>query len=386
MIPRCLYHLFLELRRRGLALAPDDFAALHMALWAGFGWESREALCAVLTALWAKSRQEQVVVRQLFDQVVTAEELAAWQMTTLEAAPHDVLTATATLTTTSGTDSATPALVETRPSADDSLGNVPMDESRLSRRPLLFVPQFPLAYREVAQTWRRLRRPVREGPRLELDVQATIAQRSRLGLSTPAVFRPRRRNTSRLLLLVDRQGSMTPFHSFVAHVCAAMCQAAQLGQAATYYFHDQPATGADRSLLDALESGPMPALDPLLPEIAPLEDGVVYGDADFDHALPLAPLLATITAMTAVVVLSDAGAARGHYDLERLLDTVAFLKALRRRTPYVVWINPLPPAYWPGSTAAQIARHVPMLPLDKDGLDRAVHVLRGGPYALARPL
>ena len=384
MIPACIHSLFIALRRRGFELTLDDVETLRLALRAGFGWESRQALCALLAALWAKSRQEQALLTQLFAQVIPVDILEAWQMTPAAAEPQAPTAPTVTVQLPSRATA--PTVVETRPPSGRSLGNIPLDEALLSRRPLLLLPHFPLTAREVAQAWRRLRRSVREGPRVELDINATIAQRSRLGLVTSAVLVPRRRNAARLLLLVDREGSMTPFHSFVAHVCEAICHAGHLEQVQTYYFYDQPATGADRTLLDRLAPGPRPTLDALLPDLPPLQRGVIYNDAGLDCPWPVEGLLAQLTGMTAVVVCSDAGAARGQYDLERLLDTVAFLKALRLHTPHVVWLNPLPSPYWTGSTAAQLARHVPMFPLDRAGMHRAVQVLRGGQYAVERPL
>jgi uncharacterized protein with von Willebrand factor type A (vWA) domain len=407
MIPACIYPLFTALRRRGFELTLEDVEAVRLALRAGFGWESRDALGTLLAALWAKTRQEQMLLEELFAQLAPVDVLAFWQMTPVAAVPvaprtrevtTSELSAKVAATAIQGTQRTTPrpatsqaepapprtTHVQARKPSGSDRDAIPLNTALLSQHPLLLMPQFPLNSREVAQAWRRLRRPVREGPRVELDINATITQRSRLGLATPAVLVPRRRNTTRLLLLVDREGSMTPFHSFVAQVCEATYHSGRLEQVQTYYFHDQPATGADRAMLDRLAPGPRPTLDILLPELPPLAHGIIYTDAGLDSSWPVEEVLARLTSRTAVVVCSDAGAARGQYDLERVLDTVAFLKALRLHTPYVVWLNPLPSPYWTGSTAAQLARHVPMFPLDRAGMHLAVQVLRGGQYALER--
>jgi hypothetical protein len=113
MIPGFIHKLFMELRRRGFELVPDDFEALRMALWAGFGWESREALSTLLTTLWAKSPQEQVVLTQLFAQVVTADELAVWQMTIKEAGQQVAATSISTITIS--TDAEEFEVVQTSP-------------------------------------------------------------------------------------------------------------------------------------------------------------------------------------------------------------------------------------------------------------------------------
>ena len=86
-----------------------------------------------------------------------------------------------------------------------SMGGLP--PLRLSELPVLpyrhvFLPQYPVSFRAVAQAWRRLRWPVREGPATELDVDATVQRRCSLGVVSPPVLRPRRRNRAKLLLLV----------------------------------------------------------------------------------------------------------------------------------------------------------------------------------------
>jgi uncharacterized protein len=263
-----------------------------------------------------------------------------------------------------------------------------VNPAQLAHRPFVFVPQFPITYREVAQAWRRLRRPLREGPRTELDIEATIANRCRSGITSAVVLRPRRRNRVRALVLVDRQGSMAPFHRLSEEVCSAIEQAGRLEQLAFYYFHDVPAEGADESVLAPLADSLFPTLDAVLPHVQPLVEGYLYDDPELLSLQPLGDILRKEAAGANVVLLSDAGAARGRYDLLRLLDTVAFLKALRTYTDHYVWLNPLPRRYWetPATTAAQIARHVPMFPLDREGLYRAVNVLRGQPYMIERPL
>jgi uncharacterized protein with von Willebrand factor type A (vWA) domain len=87
-----------------------------------------------------------------------------------------------------------------------------------------------------------------------------------------------------------------------------------------------------------------------------------------------------------VVVISDAGAVRKYYNVVRLLDTISFIKALRAYTLNYVWLNPLPKSYWKDNTAAEIARHVPMFPLNREGIQQAVNVLRGHQYIIEKLL
>lgn len=382
-LPKFLWELFQRLRRRGFSLGPDDYEALRQSLKLGFGWSSKEVLRDLCNSLWAKTRQEQEVLTALFDQLAAANEDWQFPSASTEAASDN------------STDSS-------EQDADDnenfeqttvtqpcrSLPPISLKDVRVSERPFIFVPQFPLTYREIAQAWRRLRRPMRAGPPTELDVEGTIARRCQLGVAAPVVLKPRHRNVARLLLLVDRQGSMAPFHRFCKEVCTAIQQAGRLEETAIYYFHNVPAEGADEQVLDSLSDQLFPVLDSILPQITPLKSGYLYKDADLLSPVALEEVLQKYATDAFVVVISDAGAVRNHYNVPRLLDTISFVKALRAYTSCYVWLNPLPKSYWKdkNNTAAQIARHVPMFPLDRDGIHQAVNVLRGHQFVIEKPL
>jgi uncharacterized protein len=389
-----VWTLFQQLLRRGFPLGPEEYEAVRTALRAGFGWSSREQLREVFCALWAKSREERAVAAALFDQHVVAD----WSFALPDANSAGAATA--------GAEEAAPmaglgeneAAISTPPAVEPEVPVAPATASTgrlppltLGELPALpyahaFLPQYPVGYRTVAQAWRRLRWPVREGPATELDVEATVQRRSRQGVASPPVLRPRRRNRAQVLLLADRQGSMAPFHAYVEAVCDTIGQAGRLRRVGLFYFHDTPLEGTDTSVLQPLEGQLFPSLDPVLAEVPALVHGELFEDRELLSCRPARTVLSAHAEDAAVVVISDAGAARGRYDLLRLLDTVAFLKGLKTFTNRIVWLNPLPAAAWAGSTAGQLARHVPMFPMDRDGMHRAVNVLRGQPFPLEKPL
>ena len=389
--PFFVWTLFQQLLRRGFALGPEEYDALRDALRAGFGLASRRELRELLCALWAKSREERAVAAALFDQHVVADwsfDVPAEGPSAADAAEVGAAEAPAGDLDAAG---AIPAVVEPEaapiPQTTTTGRLPPLTMGELPSLPYehVFLSQFPVGYRNVAQAWRRLRWPVRQGPATELDVEGTVQRRSRQGVASPPVLRPRRRNRAELLLLVDRRGSMAPFHAYVEVVCETIGQAGRLGRVGLFYFHDTPLEGTDASLLEPLEGQLFPSLDPVLAEIPALVRGDLFEDRDLLECRSAAEVLAAY-AGAAVVVISDAGAARRRYDPLRLLDTVAFLKGLKATTSRVAWLNPLPAAAWSGSTAAQLARHVPMFSMDRDGMHRAVNVLRGQPFTVERPL
>jgi uncharacterized protein len=379
-----IWDLFQKLRRRGFAIGVEDYEALQQSLRAGFGWSSQRAFLSLCTALWAKSRQEGEVLAALFEQL--APEGDRW----VYSLPKEDLSSSEEPPPEDKSVSSKPEVakrsVEPKTASQTRLPPISLANVRISERPFVFVPQLPLTYREVAQTWRRLKRPIRKGAATELDLAATIAQRCQLGVVTNVVMRPRTSNVARLLLLVDRQGSMAPFHRFCDEVCRAITEAGRLGETAIYYFHNVPAEGADDRVLEPLIGQLFPVLDPILREIELLQDGYIYTDCDLLMPKSLPEVLEAEGRGASIVILSDAGCARKQYRVSRLLDTIACLKAIRTYSPDCVWLNPLPQQYWRNNTAGQIARHIPMFPLDREGMEQAVNVLRGHPHIIEKPI
>ncbi|MEH2419835.1 MAG: hypothetical protein V7K48_02475, partial [Nostoc sp.] len=209
---------------------------------------------------------------------------------------------------------------------------------------------FPMTGRQMKQSWRYLRRFIREGPSIELDVEATVEQMSRQGMLLHPVFKPRRVNRNELLLLVDQDGSMAPFHSLSERLAETAIHGGRLGKAGIYYFHNCPSQH-------------------------------LYHDSYHQVAEPISDVLAKLHPEYAeILIFSDAGAARGTFNRERLDLTTEFLDQLRQKLRHIAWLNPLPRDRWTG-TAGEVAKIVPMFELSRQGLTQAIDVLRGKPTA-----
>ena len=377
-IPSFLERVVRQLRRRGLQLGVDDCLAVRQALACGFGWSSSAQLCEVCVALWAKSPSDAQIIRGAFN----ASDVPVWRSRggAFYSESEDAEPSSITAMPRTESLQLEPTVMNRMAGRNPPPGSGEVDKS------LVLVPQYPIGERDIAQAWRRLRRPVRTGPRTEADVGSTIRKITKTGVATPPVLVAPRRNTARVLLLVDRQGSMTPFHGLVDYSCRAIERSGRLDSLTIVYFHDTPGTLPDRSVLGGLTDPFDPRLDVIIPDVPKLSDGRVYDDRDLTEPRDLAPLLAAVEASTSVAVMSDAGAGRGHIDTFRLLDTVALLKALSSLGCATVWLNPVAARLWRASTAEQIARHVPMFPWTRQGFYDAVSVLKSRPSHVQRPV
>jgi len=173
-------------------------------------------------------------------------------------------------------------------------------------------------------------------------------QTARQGFFLYPVYDRRQRNYAHLVLLIDQGGSMVPFHRFTRDLVetARDEQESQIWQVELAYFQNVPPPH-------------------------------VFRDPHLTEPLPLEHVLAGFTADTSVLLVSDAGAARGYRRNERIRATAEFLVRLKRWTTLIAWLNPMPQSRWASTSAQFIARLVPMFQMDRDGFSNAINALRG---------
>ncbi len=211
----------------------------------------------------------------------------------------------------------------------------------------LIVNDLPVTHRQMKQGWRCLRQFIREGPSTELDLEATIQQVAQRGTLLSPVLVPRRTNRLELLLLIDRDGSMVPFHHLAQELADTAERGGRFSRVRVYYFHNCP-------------------------------DEYLYRDPYHLEAEPLDDCLSSLPkARTVCLIFSDAGAARGGFSSKRRRLTKFFLKGLRRYVRYMVWINPVPHQRWEATTAYDIQTLVPMFEFNRQGFYSAIDILRG---------
>src|SRR6185503_5311193 len=94
--------------------------------------------------------------------------------------------------------------------------------------------------RQIKQSWRYLRDMVGTGPRVDLDVAATLRRFTEQGMFGDLVLRPRRVNRAAVVLLIDWGGSMVPFHDLARQFLDSVQSGGGLAGTNVYYFHDCP--------------------------------------------------------------------------------------------------------------------------------------------------
>lgn len=207
----------------------------------------------------------------------------------------------------------------------------------------------PVTNRQMKQTWRYLRRRVREGKGTELDVKATINHIGNQGMLIEPVLIPPRVNRAELLLLIDQDGSMVPFHTLSQRLAKTAFGGGRLGRTGIYYFHNCPVE-------------------------------YLYRDSYHQQGELVNHIVNHVcSGRTAVLIFSDAGAARGGYSEERYQLTQEFITQLQQKVRHIAWLNPMPKKRWLNTTAGEIASLIPMFEVSRAGVQDAISVLRGRP-------
>ncbi|MBI4671507.1 MAG: CoxE, partial [Chloroflexi bacterium] len=319
-----LLDLFDRLRNADLPLGIDEYRTLLRALQLGFGTRDEKELRRVCKILWVKSPADEAIFDYHFDRLLKewepARRVAETTVETTAMQEPETTQPRADRQRDAGQLKAEPQVTTPPPReqvtapGDAGSGAQPIQEQDPEKmrelhaalqareiplkRFVLAGEYFPVTAREMKQNWRYLRRMVREGPATELDVELTVKKIGRDGVLLEPVLLPERINRTELLLLIDQGGSMVPFHALARRLVETAVGGGRLGRAGVYYFHNVPL----RHLY----------LNSTLSEARAVQQVI--------HPLR--------RERTVVMFFSDAGAARGGLNPERIEQTKNFLHAL----------------------------------------------------------
>lgn len=350
-----LYELFNRLREGGFPLGIEEYKLALRALQAGFGMLDQQALYRLCSMLWVKSSEEKQIFDYHFKRLMTEKKLVA---PSSEISSKESTLPRASILKNLSEPTEIAQTLEVSKVAEyieiSDLRNIKYNDNKRS----YFLRQseyFPITSRQMKQTWRFLRSMIREGSAIELDIEATVQQIAQEGMFLSPVLVPRRVNRAELLLLIDRNGSMVPFHGLSQKLFETAFQAGNLGRVSAYYFHNCPAE-------------------------------YLYSDIYQQVAESIPNILTKFhPTQTLVLILSDAGAVHGALNRSRIESTRVFLEKLRQHFRHIAWLNPVPRQRWFKTTAGQVALLVPMFECSRQEFFQAISVLRGRKASVKMP-
>ncbi|TWU04656.1 VWA domain-containing protein [Stieleria varia] len=358
-----LLSVFLELRVRNLEIGVAEFLDGLRLLATTCEVGSRDDLILACQALWGSSREEQRAIEKALHVTLparlTSETIAQMRQQRASDPTPENRSRNRQRQPSSPQSSAAPKAsnepaVEQQVSLNalpstDQVATKPVKAPQNPVQPrtafIDLAGEVPIFRRHAKRSWRYFRRMARVGPSTEADIPKTIRQIHRDGVFLQPILVPRRRNLANIVILMDQSESMTPFRMWTNELVQAARQSG-LASVTVLFFSDTPTDFVfqDRSLTAPVD----------------LQDIV--------RRLP----------GTGIMVVSDAGAARGGFDRIRVDDSIAFVRSYSHRAR-VAWINPVPTVRWEFSTAESIsaAAGVKMFSLERMELYDAMNVLRG---------
>lgn len=205
--------------------------------------------------------------------------------------------------------------------------------------------------RQIRVALSRLRTLLPRGPEDELDVDVTIDKTCRNAGDLELVWKRSRKNTVKLLLLMDSGGSMAPYARVVNQLFSAA--KSQFRDLRFYYFHNC----VYQDVWKSIEEDEDLSTEELLRTLGDDYKVILVGDAT------MAPS-----------ELLDAGGCISWFQHN---DTpgVWWLHRISQKFPAAVWLNPEPERFWVSITGRIIQSIFPMFPLTLEGLDDAVKTL-----------
>jgi uncharacterized protein with von Willebrand factor type A (vWA) domain len=343
------------LNQRGLSLSTRDYLDALRALECGFGCADRQDLQKLAVALWARCDEEERLIRRAFAGIPhpSPEEVQLFESlgssVNRDAAPEQVSESRPPTSNERGekvhSDQEARVEFESRP-AKSGIPLPPAPRALADPDSFILEPQTVISRRRLAVVWRRFRKMSPSGARIELDVGACISEQCRVGALQAPILRPDRINLAKLAVLADLSPSMSPWRPFIQAVSDSLAMSGLRAPRLRYFEND------------------------------PLDN--LFGDPLLQHAEVTIDFLRQCQG-SALLVVSDAGAARGFFNPARLKRSRRFLEDARQFCSAIVWIVPMPRARWANTTAGGLARSLSatFLPLSEDMLVRAVDILRG---------
>lgn len=362
-----LYNLYRTLQDNDFQLGIDEYLTLIRALEGGFGLGNVDDLLSLCCLMWAKNPNEIAELKYIFhreiqpyllktinEQIKSAELQVPSKPSTTISNPNHQINIPASSSdqfkpNTYPVTHANPTLVSY---ISETQHKTRLRASNVARSKLQ-LEYFPVTKRQMRQSWRYLRRRMQKGPAINLDLEATIDYIGRNGGVLTPVFVPLRVNLAEIIFFIDRDGSMVPFHGLCQQILGTAERGGRLKQVSKFYFHDWP------------------------------DEDLLFRDQARIEAVSIKALISNkladtrITPHTYVVIMSDAGAARGTFDKQRIEETKLFLTNLKKYIRHITWLNPMPQSRWQFTSAHDISRFVPMFEMSRSGLNAAIDTLRG---------
>jgi len=195
--------------------------------------------------------------------------------------------------------------------------------------------------RKVKQSIRSLQIEKEGNIKKFIDLEATINQVAQNGYLKEVVLKAGTITNNKLSILVDVGGSMIGFQDLTELLTKTISTHTAQSDLPVLYFRNSPITK-------------------------------LYYSAGLTKSMSLSSFIKKFH--SSIIILSDAGAARGRYDQKRIEVTHQFLNKMTNFP--MIWINPMPKNRWEETSAEIIATYIDMYEATDTAFVRAIKQLK----------
>jgi len=225
-------------------------------------------------------------------------------------------------------------------------------EKDKNRRFVFTENYFPISKRYISNLWDFLPSASIQSGYNKIDIQQTIQQYAQQGYLTELCFEKQKQIAEGILLLSDHQGSMIAFEQLSDLIDDTLNETFGDNKNADflfsrYYFYNL------------------------------LQDYIYTNQAHTKYISTENFIKKHQQQRTAIIIVSDAGAARGSNSGGRVRATIKFLFKLNKISNKIVWLNPMPEDRWTDTSAERIARFVPMISVEQYKLHKVIDLFKG---------
>ena len=215
------------------------------------------------------------------------------------------------------------------------------DQQFMSRNYMVKGTYLPMNPRYIEQSIRLYRSRLKNQKRTIPDWPATAEDISRKGYFSEVILQQTNLYSSQFTVLIDYSESMAAFNLYSETIASVIARDNTNDYDEIYYFNNCP---ADKLFFDRMQTG-MVSMEKFAAE-----------------------------ERKNILVISDAGAARGNFNRERVKSTLRMLKKLQKHR--IAWMNPMPRIRWRNSSAAMIAGFADMFDVSEHSMDGLGNIVR----------
>ncbi|MEO6720599.1 MAG: hypothetical protein ABIN67_09530 [Ferruginibacter sp.] len=245
---------------------------------------------------------------------------------------------------------------------ENASNNFSLDqEKEIEKSKFLFTQNyFPIDNRKTQQNLRAFPAFRHVINSMEMDVDATINKMVEKGFFNEVVFKKQKKSISNLLLLIDHEGSMVAFNQLSKRILTEMegallpVKKIKNPTLQTFYFYN-------------------------------VWGNYLYKNKTHTQYIEFNKVTGFLKNKQAnIIIISDAGAAKGTYNTSRINITTKLLLELKNCTSKIAWLNPMPAERWKNTSAEEISKTVTMFEANENGIKNAVNLMKGSNIKLVK--